>query len=218
MCYQVFYHNANITLPPDKITHLSWRHLTKILCPKCSWGIVAGTLFSIPSSWKIDHEQGPVIQKVDNVVHQINLYPVHDVIGFPNTYPLDSAIQRYFKDVFKLPVYTVITGNDFSTELTQNSNIHNDIAPIKTALNYTCWMGYMENKECILWSWRSSSFARSTSSPGVRSRTVGSRESGLHDCRSKMLMKGIQNIGYKSQVTGVISDEMWSYMLFYRLQ
>ena len=95
MCCEVFYHNANITLPPDKITHLSWRHFTKILCPKCSWGIVAGTLFSIPSSWKIDHdhEQGPVIQKVDNVIHQINLYPVHDVIGFPNTYPMDSAIQ-----------------------------------------------------------------------------------------------------------------------------
>ena len=89
VCWEVFYHNANITLPPDKITHLSWRHFTKILCPKCSWGIVAGTLFSIPSSWKIDHdhEQGPVIQKVDNVIHQINLYPVH-----------------YFKDVFKLPV------------------------------------------------------------------------------------------------------------------
>ena len=118
----------------------------------------------------------------------------------------------------KLPVYTVIAGNDLSTEKTQNSNINNDVAPAKTVLNYTCWMGYMENKECILWSWRSSSFARSTSSPGVRSRTVGSRESGLHDCRSKMLMKGIQNIGYKWQVTGVISDEMWSYMLFYRLQ
>ena len=49
-----------------------------------------------------------------------------------------GLLLRYFKDVFKLPVYTVITGNDFSTELTQNSNIHNDIAPVKTAVNYTC--------------------------------------------------------------------------------
>ena len=114
--------------------------------------------------------------------------------------------------------FFVHVSNDFSTELTQNSNIHNDIAPVKTALNYTCWMGYMENKECILWSWRSSSFARSTSSPGVRSRTVGSRESGLHDCRSKMLLKETQKLRYNSRVTGVISDEMWSYMLFYRLQ
>ena len=49
-----------------------------------------------------------------------------------------GLLLRYFKDVYKLPVYTVITGNDLSTELTQNSNIHNDIAPVKTALNYTC--------------------------------------------------------------------------------
>ena len=92
-CEVLFLPQYKITLLTDKITHLSWRHLTKILCPKCSRGIVAGTLFSIPSSWKIDHEHGPVIQKMDNVIHQINLYPVHDVIGFPSSYLLDSAIQ-----------------------------------------------------------------------------------------------------------------------------
>ena len=32
----------------------------------------------------------PVVQKVDNTVHQINLYPLNNAIGFPNTYPLDS--------------------------------------------------------------------------------------------------------------------------------
>ena len=45
-----------------------------------------------------------------------------------------GLLLRYFKDVFKLPVYTVITGNDFSTELTQNSNINNDVAPAKTVI------------------------------------------------------------------------------------
>jgi len=37
---------------------------------------------------------------VDNGIQQINLYPVHNTIGFPNTfhwvviYPVDSAIQH----------------------------------------------------------------------------------------------------------------------------
>ena len=31
-----------------------------------------------------------VFQKVDNALHWINLYPLYSVIGFPNTYPLDS--------------------------------------------------------------------------------------------------------------------------------
>ena len=34
-----------------------------------------------------------VVQKVDNTIHQINLYPVDNANGFPNTYPLD--IWRY---------------------------------------------------------------------------------------------------------------------------
>lgn len=31
---------------------------------------------------------GPVIQKVDSVIHRINLYPVVIANSFPNTYPL----------------------------------------------------------------------------------------------------------------------------------
>jgi len=36
-----------------------------------------------------------VVQKVDNTIHRLNLYPVDNANGFPNTYPLDSdsAIQ-----------------------------------------------------------------------------------------------------------------------------
>ena len=34
--------------------------------------------------------QGPVARNPENTIHWINLYPVDNVIGFPNTYPLDS--------------------------------------------------------------------------------------------------------------------------------
>ena len=36
------------------------------------------------------------VEKVDNAIHRINLYPMDNEIGFPklNTYPVDSAIQR----------------------------------------------------------------------------------------------------------------------------
>ena len=33
------------------------------------------------------------VQKVDIVFHWINLYPVDNVIGFPDTYPLDSDLS-----------------------------------------------------------------------------------------------------------------------------
>ena len=35
----------------------------------------------------------PVVQKVDNAIHRINLYPLDSTIGFPNTYPLDSDLS-----------------------------------------------------------------------------------------------------------------------------
>ena len=35
----------------------------------------------------------PVVQKVDIAVRWINLYPVDNVIGSPNTYPLDSDLS-----------------------------------------------------------------------------------------------------------------------------
>ena len=36
--------------------------------------------------------QGPVVRNADNSIHWINLCPVDNVIGFPNTYPLDSDL------------------------------------------------------------------------------------------------------------------------------
>ena len=37
--------------------------------------------------------QAPVVQKTDNAIHRINLYPADSVIGFPNTYPLDNDLS-----------------------------------------------------------------------------------------------------------------------------
>ena len=38
--------------------------------------------------------QVPVVQKVDNAIHRINLYPLDSAIGFPNTYSLlDSDLS-----------------------------------------------------------------------------------------------------------------------------
>ena len=37
--------------------------------------------------------QAPVVQGLDNAIHQINHYPVDSVVCFVNTYPLDSDLS-----------------------------------------------------------------------------------------------------------------------------
>ena len=37
----------------------------------------------------------PVVQTLDSSIHRANPYPANSVIGFPNKYPVDSAIQRF---------------------------------------------------------------------------------------------------------------------------
>ena len=32
-------------------------------------------------------------QNAENAIHQINLYPLDDATGFPNTYPLNSDLS-----------------------------------------------------------------------------------------------------------------------------
>ena len=39
---------------------------------------------------KVAYSRGPVVRNGDNTIHWINLYPVDNAVGFPNTYPLDS--------------------------------------------------------------------------------------------------------------------------------
>ena len=38
-------------------------------------------------------EQAPVVQRLDNAIHRINHYPADSVVGFVNTYPLDSDLS-----------------------------------------------------------------------------------------------------------------------------
>ena len=38
-------------------------------------------------------DQATVVLKVDNTIHWIILFPMDKIIGFPNIYPKDSAIQ-----------------------------------------------------------------------------------------------------------------------------
>ena len=41
----------------------------------------------------LSEHQAPVVQKVDNVTHRLNHYPLDSAIGFPNTYPFDSDLS-----------------------------------------------------------------------------------------------------------------------------
>ena len=44
---------------------------------------------------KFAEVQAPVIvQKMNNAIHRINIYPLDSAIGFLNTYLLDSDISR----------------------------------------------------------------------------------------------------------------------------
>ena len=36
---------------------------------------------------------GSVVRKMDSAIHGINLDPVDNAIGFPNTYPLDGDLS-----------------------------------------------------------------------------------------------------------------------------
>ena len=55
--------------------------------------IVHGLYFSSDNVFSIRPQLVPVVQKVDNAIHQINLYPLDSAIRFPNTYPLDNGLS-----------------------------------------------------------------------------------------------------------------------------
>ena len=56
-------------------------------------------LLVVPCVGDKDIALAPVVQKLDSAIHRINLYPLDNAVGFPNTYhwivmnPVDSAIQ-----------------------------------------------------------------------------------------------------------------------------
>ena len=72
------------------IATLVGRRLGKTLTIKHKvWDLA---MFTIDRQDKI-RRQGPVVRKVDNVIHRINHYPADSVVCFVNTYPLDSDLS-----------------------------------------------------------------------------------------------------------------------------
>ena len=51
-------------------------------------------MINVKRTWNLKEDLGPVVRKVDNAIHPINLYLVDDAIGFPNTYLMDSDLSR----------------------------------------------------------------------------------------------------------------------------
>ena len=57
---------------------------------------VSRTTFSTPTSAVLLEGilvNAPVVQKMNNAIHQINLYPLVGEIGVPSTYPLESDLS-----------------------------------------------------------------------------------------------------------------------------
>ena len=99
------WHSSNIRCIHENLGF--WSCGFRILCYRSRMG---GTGFTIPCPWNVDTrfqslgrfrasyiEQAPAVQKVDNAIHRINLYPVDSAIGFAHTYPLDSEFIRWIE-------------------------------------------------------------------------------------------------------------------------
>ena len=97
------WHSSNIRCINENLGFWIARCGFRILCCRSR---MAGTGFSIPCPWNVDSrfqslarfrasyiEQAPAVQKLDNAIHRINLYPVDSAIDFANTYPVDRAIH-----------------------------------------------------------------------------------------------------------------------------
>ena len=57
--------------------------------------------------------QAPVVQKVDNVIHRINHYPLDSAIGLAMTYPLDSDLSGGLR----YPSFEQLGPDDFTHQL-----------------------------------------------------------------------------------------------------
>ena len=53
----------------------------------------SGTVLLSKLTLYLDEEPGPVGQKVDSAIHQLNLYLLYNTVGFPKTYLLDSDLS-----------------------------------------------------------------------------------------------------------------------------
>ena len=75
---------------------------------------------------------GLVVRKVDNVIYQINFYPVDNTISFPNTYLLNSELFSGYSTIQHLNwgllgKKTLIGSVHFPEGLTKMGNIFNAI-------------------------------------------------------------------------------------------
>ena len=55
--------------------------------------IISGPFYITPLGGLGKNQQAPDVQKLENTIHRITLYPVDNAIGFPDTYPLDSDLS-----------------------------------------------------------------------------------------------------------------------------
>ena len=56
-------------------------------------GVLVQESYVKGSSVQWCYDQAPVVQKVDNAIQRINVYPLDSVIGSPNSYPLDRDLS-----------------------------------------------------------------------------------------------------------------------------
>ena len=80
----------------------------------------------------------PVVQKVSNAIHGINLHPMHSAIGFPSTHPLDSHLSsgKRYPAYEQLPRYVQ---DRRSTESEANRLLSQDetcLVPVQLMNNY----------------------------------------------------------------------------------
>ena len=61
-----------------------------------------------------------VVQKVDNVIYRINLYPLDSANGFPNTYPLDKYFMVFS---YLLPILIVSLFHSFMVFVVNTTDI-----------------------------------------------------------------------------------------------
>jgi len=60
---------------------------------KWETGLSFSFVLDLPAKRGARADLVPAVQKLDSAIHRINLYPVDNAIGFPNTYPLDSDLS-----------------------------------------------------------------------------------------------------------------------------
>ena len=69
------------------------------------FGFSCRSAVTISHCWDI--HLAPVVQKVNNAIHWVNLHPIHGAISFPSTHPLDSHLSggKRYPTFEQLPRY-----------------------------------------------------------------------------------------------------------------